>query len=270
MSEFLKTKLIHDSVWQIEGPLNDLMYLILGDEKAMLLDTGMGIGDLRKTVETLTSLPLIVVNTHGHPDHAGGNGSFAQAWINFKDLEIMKRMCATEFRANDIRRGTQVYGGDTAALLKALIEYKEVELLPYDEGAVFDLGRRKFTAIAIPGHTPGSMGLFDAEERILFSGDSVVTTPAWIYLDHSLPIETYCESLLHLRELTSGVKLFFPGHLPTMTKPDLLDDLIHCSQEILASPGIGKDFATFAGKGLLWSHSKGQIIYDPNKVASVH
>lgn len=266
MKDYLTCELIFDRVWQISGPANDLMYLVLGTEKAMLVDTGMGIGDLHKVVEAITSLPLIVVNTHGHPDHAGGNGNFEQAWLNPQDVELMKTMCSTEYRAEDINMFFPVDGPDFFSLIHALVDYKEIDLIPYQEGTVFDLGGREFTAIELPGHTPGCMALYNADEKILFAGDSLVTSPVWMYLEPSLSLRTYYAALLHLREVTPGLNTIFTGHLPTLATPRLLEDLILCAQDILQNPGIGEETKTFAGQGLLWMHGDGKIIYDLKKV----
>ena len=60
----------------------EYMYLLEGDEKALLLDTGYGTGTLRAFVENLTDKPVIVANTHYHPDHAGGNGEFEKVYMS--------------------------------------------------------------------------------------------------------------------------------------------------------------------------------------------
>ena len=70
-------------------------------DKALLVDTGMGVGDLAALVRSLTPLPVIVVNTHGHPDHAGGNGGFDEFFLHPADEPIMKKMCTEEYRQND-------------------------------------------------------------------------------------------------------------------------------------------------------------------------
>lgn len=268
MANLLKTSLIYENIWQIAGPANDLMYVVLGKEKAMLVDTGLGIGNLRKIVAELTSLPFMVVNTHGHPDHAGGNGNFTQAWLNAKDMSIMETMCADDYRSDDIKRSSQAVGTDPTPFLREMVAYRKIEILPYHEGSTFDLGGRKFTAIEIPGHTPGSMALYESNEKLLFAGDSVVTTPAWLYLKHSMPLQIYYNALLHLRDVTAGVEYIFTGHLPTLASPDLLDDLAACAKEIIQTPGIGEKTITFAGQGISWSHGQGQIIYDPNNITA--
>jgi len=183
-----------------------------------------------------------------------------------KDFEIMNTMCTNDFRISDIHNIIQAGEEKEACFINALVNYKEIELLPYEYRSEFDLGDRKFTAVEIPGHTPGSMGLYSQNEKILFAGDSIVNSPVWMHIPVSLSLQTYYLFLVHLREVTRGVKTIFTGHLPTLAKPELLDDLISCAHEILKNPGIGEVTNTFAGEGLLWTHGLGNIIYNPKKI----
>jgi hydroxyacylglutathione hydrolase len=66
---WFETRLIAPRTWAIGDHGCDVIYLVAGDERALLIDTGWGIGDLPGVVASLTDLPLLVVNTHGHPDH---------------------------------------------------------------------------------------------------------------------------------------------------------------------------------------------------------
>ena len=77
--------------WLIDEYHAVQMFLIEGDEKAMLIDTGAGIGDLKAQVEKLTDKPLIVVNTHGHVDHTGGNMQFDEVWMDLKTWNWTRR-----------------------------------------------------------------------------------------------------------------------------------------------------------------------------------
>lgn len=70
---WFKTELIAEKVWRIDDHGNDNIYLVEGEDKALLIDNGLGVADLKKHVKTITQKPLIVVNTHGHPDQVGGN-----------------------------------------------------------------------------------------------------------------------------------------------------------------------------------------------------
>ena len=77
-------------VYQIQDRYHACASLIIGREKAVLFDTMNGIGDLKGLVEGLTSTPLIVMNSHGHADHIGGNYQFEQIYLNRKDWSVVE------------------------------------------------------------------------------------------------------------------------------------------------------------------------------------
>ena len=262
-NDFFKTTLVGEAIWSIDGPANDLMYLITGAKKALLIDTGMGIGDLAGLVKSLTSLPLTVVNTHGHPDHAGGNSNFDEVWMTAEDEAMMRRMTTLEYRTDDVK----AFHGETSPqakrFLEALVPARPWKLRVLQPGQVFDLGGRQFEVLALPGHTPGSICLLNTGERLLFCGDSMVATPVWLYLEQSMPLKVYRDALIRINAKITDNYAIFPNHQPTPLGRDTLLDLIVCVEEVLAKPGIGEPTKTFAGEGLLWAHGKGQVIYNP-------
>jgi glyoxylase-like metal-dependent hydrolase (beta-lactamase superfamily II) len=147
-----------------------------------------------------------------------------------------------------------------------MVRFKPYDVKPIKAGQVFNLGDRQFEVLGTPGHTPGSICLHNAKEKMLFSGDTIVATPVWLYLKHSLPLKIYWDALKRVDAKKTEFDAIFPGHQPTPLGREYLSDLITCAEEILASPGIGKHTRTFAGEGLLWSHGKGQIIYNPDNL----
>lgn len=263
MLEFYKTRLIGDRIWSIDGCANDLMYLVIGKQKAMLVDTGMGIGNLSEVIKEMTDLPLIVVNTHGHPDHAGGNPNFTEVWISPKDIYIMKKVCSYEYRADDIR-AFNAQSPDLPHLLSNLIPFKNIVIHSIKHGDVFDLGDRRFEVLEIPGHTPGCIGLLNSSERIFFTGDSIVQTPVWLYLKHSLPFSEYVSSLQRIKDRENEFEILYPGHNPTPLGKEIFYQLFKCAEEIFKNRGIGELTRTFAGEGYLWKNEKASIIYNPN------
>ena len=88
MTNAFTTKAIADGAWHIQDARGGVIYLVAGRERALLIDTGWGEGDLPAHVATRTDLPLTVVNTHGHPDHSSGNGQFDEVYIHTADLPL--------------------------------------------------------------------------------------------------------------------------------------------------------------------------------------
>lgn len=164
-------------------------FLIEGEERAALVDTGCGIGDLAREVRELTDKPLIILLTHTHFDHDGGIYEFpgVPVYVNPLDGEriaedrvsMVKYMGTEDY--NEMRRGYIRSRGpircpdlDQAELLKLVPDHPTNDgysWLPVRDGNEINLGGRVLKAIHTPGHTDGSTCFLDAENRILFSGD---------------------------------------------------------------------------------------------------
>jgi enterochelin esterase family protein len=210
------------------------MYLVAGTERALLIDTGWGTGDLAGQVAALSPLPLVVVNTHGHPDHVSGNGQFSEVHIHTRDLPLMQ-------------------GSDTA-------------LIPIYDGYRFDLGEREIQVIGVPGHSPGSICLLDRKERILFSGDSPRPGPIWLHLASSLTVGDLRQSLGRLQTFAGEFDTLAPSHGKPGPVGSLLDDLIACADGILSGEREGQPQETRFGPALRAECGTAAIIYRADKV----
>jgi hydroxyacylglutathione hydrolase len=188
--------------WVTMGPSTPVnIYLVVGKEKAIVIDTGYP-GDIEPNeIKAITPLPFMVVNTHAHPDHSGSNNAFEKVYIHEADLEACKR-----------------YSGNT-------------ELVPIKDGYVFDLGGKKLEVISVPGHTPGSICLLDAQDGILFVGDTA-NRETWMQISN-LPLETYRKNVEHLLKWKDQYDLLLPGH-GEAEPVSFINDLIACADEILA------------------------------------
>jgi hydroxyacylglutathione hydrolase len=250
-----------DGVYAISAPSGEQMYLICGTHTAALIDTGMGIGSLKAYVRTLTDLPLIVINTHGHPDHAGGNGEFTDdpIYLSALDRDLYTTMCTVAFRQNDVRF---MLGDEVDDILDQFVSTIP-PTLPLNDNDHFDLGGRTLRAIAVPGHTPGCLCLYDDQTQCLFAGDVLTNGDTWLFLPHCLPLSTHLKSLLALQDLHLPIERIFPGHLPTPVAPDMIGRKIACAKAILADPSRGVPVKTFAGNGLRYELNGGSIIYNP-------
>lgn len=169
-------------------------YLALGAEKALLIDTGFGLSDLKAYVETLTDLPLTVLNTHVHPDHSGGNGQF--------DV-----VCVGEHETPETDDGVLFYTipgqRDACDAVKRGGSYRFRHL---HDGERIDLGGRALRVVEIPGHTPGSIALFDESTRLLLSGDAILKR---VFYGAGVPLSTYRAALekagkLPIRDILSA------------------------------------------------------------------
>jgi len=104
---WLKATKVADEVWRIDDHGSDNMYLVAGESGVLLIDTGLGVARLAEFVKTLTPLPVTVVNTHGHPDHAGGNGQFRTVYAPPADFDAVRALGTKEARARMLERTTR-------------------------------------------------------------------------------------------------------------------------------------------------------------------
>ncbi|MFA6830548.1 MAG: MBL fold metallo-hydrolase [Bacilli bacterium] len=260
-TQFTYRKLDFDC-FEIIAPMKERIYLVLGREKACLIDTGMGIGSLLEIVRKITNLPLIVINTHGHPDHAGGNLEFGEAFVNHRDFPIYRAMVTKTYRAKDVRK---IYKDKAKPFLDAMMDYLP-HPLPLDDECIIDLGNRKLFSYLIPGHTLGSTVIYDSLSHFLFVGDAISTRDTWLYLSYSTGLVTYRSSLLAFMKKKVPYSLLFSGHDPNEAKPDLFDRRIKLLDDVINRKIIGKKVTTFAGKGIRVEAYQNSLIYDPERI----
>lgn len=220
------------------------MYLVVGTEKALLIDTGNPGNISPEEIKAFTSLPLLVVNTHAHPDHSGSNSRFEKVYIHEADLEAGKRYS----------RGN-------------------VELIPIKDGFIFDLGGKKLEVIGVRGHTPGSICLLDAQDKVLFGGDTA-NLETWAQISN-VPLETYKKSMERLLQWKDQYDRILPGHNAPLPV-SYITDLIACADEILAGKGTASgqpaQAAPPTGRGgptagsLVHKYGSAKIRYNPNNL----
>ena len=234
MKEVFNTQVVAKGVWYIEDSRGGVMYLVAGTERALLIDTGWGPGDLSALVATLTPLPLVVVNTHAHPDHMGGNGQFPQIYIHLRDLPAVQ---------DTVTRHTAVY-----------------------DGYCLDLGQRQVRVIGVPGHTPGSICLLDTETRIVFTGDSPRPGPIWLHVGSALSVQEFSFSMKRLRTFAGDFDTIAPSHGKPGPAGTLIEDLVTCASKIVSGELVGKPQETRFGECLLAEYGSAGIMYRADKI----
>ena len=151
------------------------MYVLVGAERSLVIDAGMGYFDLRATVESLTGTPYDVAITHAHPDHAGMMHQFERVFLNEKERPSLAWAARRDFDLEEFERNNRLHIGDWDVweVTEDMINRGslETEILPLEEGDVFDLGNRRVTAYACPGHSAGQHYFIDDGARIAFTGD---------------------------------------------------------------------------------------------------
>jgi len=239
------------------------LYLILGEKKAMLVDTGMASGNLAGVVSGITDLSVIVVNTHGHCDHICGNYQFETIYAPEKDLKLMKTFSNISLRIIAILKNLAKGQGPKYSTIK---RNNRKPVIPFGDGAVFDLGGRTIRAFEIPGHTRGSVLLFDEQNRLLFSGDSIQRGQMWMFLKESIPLASYLESLKKVRDIVIKSSIVFPSHTESFAGTEVVDELINGIGNILNGTATGDPFRKFFIEGRKYDMESCCVIYNPRRL----
>ncbi|MBN1639720.1 MAG: MBL fold metallo-hydrolase, partial [Anaerolineae bacterium] len=200
---------------------NNKMYLVTGSERALLIDAGMGTGDLRSYVAAFVGeLPLDVCITHGHPDHIAAMGQFQadhHVYMHHADLPLAQRFVERLHFEIDLESIRHV-----------------------DEGHAFDLGDRQLTVYHIPGHSKGCLVLLDDKDGILFSGDAIGSNGAtivdalWLQMSEDT-VDEYLSALQVFRAKVAGkVRYICAGHGALYLEGEAyLDNLQEAAQRLV-------------------------------------
>lgn len=206
------------NLYQIQNEVDNCCTLVIGTEKALLFDTMCGLGNLSGLVESLTSLPLIVVNSHGHFDHVGGNHQFEEVYLNAQDWPAV-------INARDyLDIISKNMGHDITQTRPSYYMMERVHSL--EPGMTFELGGVTAEAVALPGHTAGSMGVMLRELRTLLVGDAL-SPQMCLFFPESLSLEVYRETLRRVMEM--DLDHWIQGHFPKLFSRDLLTKLWDCT-----------------------------------------
>ena len=264
-SPWLKISEPSKNVWRIENNGMVSEYLVAGNDKALLIDTGWGIGDLAGAVKDLTSLPVTVVNTHGHPDHTCGNYQFENSHIHEADVPLMKRNYSPAMRFNILKRfpkNTLPTGFSEEAWIHAPLKH----FTPIKGPMSFDLGGRSIDVIETPGHTHGSICLFDSKDRILFCGDNLLAGNTMVHMEDSMPLSVYYKSISKLLSTADRFDKLMPAHGRSPIEAAVLREMHAGLKKILDGSLEGTPIKTPFGEGLSVSFGDCGVTYREDKL----
>lgn len=239
----------HRGIWHLcfnveQGSRSTWMHLIEGSEKALLIDTGYGIGDLKALVERLTDRPVIVANTHFHGDHSAGNGQFGQVYCHEYDAPYLEAgMKRTE--------GRLLPPGDFYRR-QDIVPISPVKILGLKSGDFLDLGegeRERIEVIHMPGHSAGGCMFLDHKTRLLFSGDAVLATPTLIidrfpnpHYPEYMTVTAFRDALAGFAPRFGQVEAIYSGHGRQGIGNSYLTDMLACTREIVEHPDVFEEY----------------------------
>jgi glyoxylase-like metal-dependent hydrolase (beta-lactamase superfamily II) len=222
--------LIRCNIWHVRGRDRDL-----------LVDTGLGISSLREAAADLFERTLVAVATHIHYDHVGGLHEFdtrvmhraeAARMADYREFAVLSPTGLPEQLLESIREAGYEIPDALLSAAPAGFDpsgYRIVSTEPnqvVDEGDPIDLGGRRFEVLHLPGHSPGSIGLWEEGSGVLFSGDAIYDGPLLDELPDS-DVLAYVATMKRLRELP--VTVVHGGHEPSFGRNrmrELVDDYL--------------------------------------------
>ncbi len=223
-----------------------ISYLVIGEDIAALVDTGNGIGDIKGVVEELTDLPVIVVNTHAHFDHTGGNWAFDEVALYdhpFAREHIKGR--PHEEIGNFLGEGMvwKPLPKDVDPNTWYTRPYKVTKWMK--EGDKIDLGGKELQVIHTPGHTPDSVSLLESRERLLFTGDIFYLAPIYIYSKDS-DMDEFINSFRKM--VKADYSYAMPAHNESMVEKKVVEDVLNAIEAIKA--GKAGDYKAGVANGI--------------------
>ncbi|MCG8481797.1 MAG: MBL fold metallo-hydrolase, partial [Clostridia bacterium] len=229
-SEWFEVYRLPNNVFAISEPYHEeevISYLIVGQEKSLLLDTGMGVDNIRNIVDDLATNKIVVINSHVHFDHVGNNHLFDEALV-FDDAESIKNL-KNGYTADDLKRFAEksmFTKNPPAGFDFNNYCIRPCHIKPVQNGDIIDLGDRKIEVIHTPGHSKDSIMLLDKENRILFTGDSFYLGPLFVYFNGGIfgysDLNEYFESMKKVSELVPDLDYIHPSHNDVIVKPAVL------------------------------------------------
>ncbi len=201
---------INENTWRIQEDMVRC-FLLAGTKEALLIDSGFHVPNMKEIAESLTNLPVKLLNTHADRDHIGGNNAFGTFYMSMAE--------ASNYYHGENRLGT---------------------IVPVEHGDKLDLGDRQLEIIGLPGHTPGSIAVLDVKNRVLISGDPIQDGNIFMF-GVQRELHAYVLSLKRLEAYKDRFDTIYPAHGSFPVSPDLIVSLYTGVEKILAGEVQGED-----------------------------
>ena len=227
--------LLRCNIWHIRGRETDLV-----------VDTGLGVSSLYQASRHLFGQRVAALATHVHLDHVGGHHEFAECWCHRLEAPGLRRadpdytLAGFDLSKVEIDVPGYATGGPALTALPApdydlsAWQIRQASVTrELEDGDTIDLGNRHFEVLHLPGHSPGSIGLWEAKTRTLFSGDAIYDGPLLDNLHHS-DRAAYVRTMERL--LSLPVEIVHAGHDPSFGR-ERLRELVRAYLEAQETSG---------------------------------
>lgn len=214
----ITTTKILENVYVLKDQAGCCANLVIGGNKALLFDTGSGVDDMNEAVRNITEFPVMVINSHGHFDHIGGNNQFDEVYLSELDFPIIEGYDIEMLNrwVNDLTQET------AQSFLTAPKDWKCIRRLEFDS---FDLGCMQCKIVPLKGHTEGSIGIWIPSIKLLLSGDALTPIMCLNFQNH-LSKQIQCETLVRIQNLEFD--FYLTSHQDILYPKQLVQRMICC------------------------------------------
>ena len=240
---------ISGHIYRIIDALEVACYLVTGEEKACLLDTCTGAGNLKEFVESVTDLPLTVVVSHGHMDHLGGAGRFEKVYMKKADMPIFEKHKSKEFRAEFFSDHLKM-----SLVPEDFYQVPEEVFEDLPENTVLDLGGVTVELLSFPGHTPGMVCPLIPEDRTFIIGDACDDN-VLLFDQYSSTVSEYRDYLKAMKDRREQYDYILGNHGKYEFTMELIDNVLESCDRVLAHEDAH-----------LWVHVIGEWMYSANAI----
>jgi len=266
---------IEDGLYCIKDVQSINKYLIIGTEKALIFDTGFGFTDFKPLIKQVTNLPYFVVDSHSDVDHASGNFLFDEVHISIYDYKNLKENDNYDFKLEQLNYRLNKPNSKLKEEMDIDDYFKhsifDTKYILIDDGYKFNLGDREIEVISIPGHSNGSIALYDPKNGHLFTGDSVMKYNVFYMMENQEPLVVYLNSLNKLQKRAHQFTSIFPGHGEYRIPVHFIQDLIDNVHDLYTNYSNDEPIDSFANmSGFKHYYKDTLILYSKNRLDEFH
>lgn len=237
LNPWFEVYVIMDGIYAIYEPgqfEEVISYLIEGRHSALLLDTGLGMGDMKSVVRQLTRKPVTVLNSHSHYDHVGGNHQFQTVIGRNLAFTLKNSGGIPNEKVGEYALGDWIWKTHPPTFNARAYTIKPWEFSRWvDNGQFIDLGGVSLEVVYAPGHAPDSLVLVDHARRLMFTGDTFYLAPLYAHLEGS-SFSDYVMTAARLALMSKDLDYLLMSHNTPMAEASYLEDLHEAFQAILA------------------------------------